>query len=340
MTGEPTHPGLVAVLGASGYIGSSVIAALSAHPDRIRAVARRPSHVSADAHAQTEVVTADLTVRSELAAAVRHATAVVHLVADIDHSAGRSWRVADDGRGERHNLGPVRDLIDVLAERGGPPATVVLAGTTSQVGAHPRLRIDGSELDQPETFYDRQKLAAEQALLAAHAAGVLCAVPLRLPTIYGAGVAGGPSGAGVVAAMIRRAVSGQPLTMWHDGSVVRDLLHVSDVAGAVQAALARPGAVGGRSWLLGSGAGVPLGALFHRISTLTAEITCDRAVPVSTVCPPDYATAEDFRGVEVEAGPFRWATGWRPRMGLDDGLRGAIEQADTQRKFAAAGATS
>jgi len=326
MPAEADGPDVV-VLGASGYIGSAVLATVAARPGWIRAIARRPAAVPIAARADIEVRTADLTDRAALAEAVRGARAVVHLVADINHGTGRSWRVTDDGSGERLNLGPVRDLVDVLSGRAGPPATVVLTGSTTQVGPHDRLRIDGTEPDRPETAYDRQKLAAERLLLAAHRRGELRAVPLRLPTVFGASDAGGPFGAGVVAAMIGRALTGRPLTMWHDGSVVRDLLHVDDVAAAVGAVLARPEAVCGRPWLLGTGTGVPLRDVFVRIAALAAEVTGTLAVPVTAIEPPGHATPEDFRGVEVEAGAFRVATGWRPRIALDEGLRSALRRA-------------
>ena len=74
------------------------------------------------------------------------------------------------------------------------------------------------------TTYDRQKVAAEQFLKQAAADGVVRGISLRLPTVFGHGRTPGSAVRGVVGAMARRALDGRPLTMWHDGTVLRDLV--------------------------------------------------------------------------------------------------------------------
>ncbi len=118
------------------------------------------------------------------------------------------------------------DIVDaVRAEnRAGGPPVALFAGTKTQVGLTEHERIDGTEPDLPRSPYGRQKPAAENVLKDATAEGVLRGVSLRLPTVYGHGPESTTDDRGVVSAMARRAMAGEQLTMWHDGSVRRDLL--------------------------------------------------------------------------------------------------------------------
>lgn len=322
---EPERP-LVAVLGASGFIGSVVTAALAERPIRLRAVGRTRSVVPAGGAADVEIRTADLTVREELADAVAGADAIVHLVARTT-----GWREPGaEAAGERVNVGVLRDLLDVLRERrdpGKPAPVVVYTGSTSQVGVPPRTRLDGTEADLPEIPFDRQKLAAEQLLLAAGAAGVVRGVSLRLPTAFGHSPVTGALDSGVLTFMARRALAGEPITMWHDGTVQRDLLYVRDAASAIVAALDHADALAGRHWLIGTGVGAPLGDVFRTIAALAAERTGTDPVPVVSVEPPGVVSETDLRSVVIDAGAFRARTGWRPAADLNEALRATVEAA-------------
>ena len=311
MTTEPTDRPLVAVLGATGFVGSAVLAALAGRELRLRAVARRRAAVPDGARAQVEVVTADLTDRDALASAVKDADAVIHVLL-----CEGGWRAAAEPGGERVNVGVMRDLLDVIANPDRPPL-VIYAGAASQVGAPPREPLDGSEPDRPGTVYDEQKLAAERLLLAASEAGLVRGVGLRLPTVYGEGTVPGTADRGVVAAMARRALAGQEITLRHDGTVRRDLVHIADIAAAFVAALDHPTELAGRAWRQGAGRGDALGAVFRTVARHAAAYTGAPAVPVVSVRPPAHAPETDFLSVTIDSTPFRSVTGWRPRVSLD-----------------------
>jgi reductase EvaE/reductase VcaE len=239
---------LITVLGASGFIGSAVTRALAQQPIRLRAVARR-QFTPAPGQAETTVVAADLTDRAALADAVAGSDAVVYLLL-----ADGGWRAAETEEAERVNVGVMRDLMDVIGSNNGTPPLVVYGGAASQVGVPPREPLDGSEPDRPATPYDKQKLTAEQILKKATANGQVRGISLRLPTVFGETTAQGANhDRGVVSAMARRALEGQALTIWGDGTVRRDLVHVEDIAAAFTAALANPDSLVGGHWLLGAG---------------------------------------------------------------------------------------
>lgn len=314
---------LIVVLGASGLLGTAVARVLADRPVRLRLVGRRPTGVPPGGRAEVEVRTVDLTGEGALAAAVDGADAVLHLVI---HSAGPgTWRVADgDTAAERINVGLLTSLIEHFRRR--PPArppVVIFAGSMSQAGRAASGRIDGTERDEPLTVYDRQKLAAEQALEAATAQGLVRGITLRLATLFSRGSDPSHLDRGVVAAMARRALAGQPLTMWHDGTVTRDLLCVDDAAAAFAAALDHAGALTGHHWLVGSGQATSIADLFTAIAKAAAAHTGRPPVPVVSVAPAPHSVPSDLVDFVLDPTRFRSVTGWEIQVPLSD----AIEQA-------------
>jgi len=298
---------LVVLLGATGFVGSAVLRELAVRDVRVRAVSRGAASVPEDARAEIEVHTADLTEPGRLAQAIAGADVVIHTIAYIAGST--TWRINEgDSAAERVNVGLVRDLVAV-----------------SQVGPTDKEVLDGSEPDWPQGEYDRQKLAAERVLLDAHAERILRAVSIRLPTVFGYGPRSTARDKGVVSTMVRRALAGEPITMWHDGTVRRDLLYVEDVARALVAAVDHVDALAGRPWLLGSGRGLPLGEVFTTVASLVAERTGKPPVRVVSVPPPEHAEPGDFHNITIDATPFRSVSGWRPKVPLTDALRHTVD---------------
>ncbi|TVL94147.1 NAD(P)-dependent oxidoreductase [Streptomyces sp. SAJ15] len=319
------NPPLITLLGATGFVGSALLRELAGRPVRVRAVSRRPAVVPADARAEIEVRAADLTEPGEMAAAVAGAHIVVH--ATLYSAATATWRVEDgDPAAERVNVGLVRDLVAALADREpGPPPGVLFTGAASQVGPTDKPVLDGSEEDRPAGAYDRQKLAAERLLLAASARGVLRGTSVRLPTVFGYGPHSTARDRGVVSAMARRALAGDPITMWHDGTVRRDLLYIDDLARALAAGVDHLDALTGRHWLLGTGEARPLGPVFEELAALVAWRTGKPPVPVVSVEPPAHSEAGDFSDVIIDPSGFRSATGWSPQTPFSEALRRTVD---------------
>ncbi|WP_237277218.1 NAD-dependent epimerase/dehydratase family protein [Streptomyces caniscabiei] len=307
---DPRGP-LITVVGASGFIGSALVAELARTPVRLRAVARRETHVPAAPRAAVEVRRADLARPEEVGAAVEGADAVVHLAAHI--GGARSWRAADE-RSQRVNVGLLHDVVEALRDRTGLAPAVILASTLQA----------GAEVAR-QGAYARQKSAAEEVLLRAASEKVVRGVVLRLPTVYGRSPLTGWAGRGVVASVAGQAVAGEPVTMWHDGTVGRDLLHVEDAARAFAAALGHVERLDGGTWSVGTGRAEPLGEVFSAIAGLVAEKTGRPPVPVVSSEPPDHAEAGDFESVAGAPSAFRAVTGWSPLVPLRAGLGGVVE---------------
>lgn len=317
MTG-PTSDKMITVLGASGLLGTAVSRQLAGRPGRLRLVGRRPVALPERPVADIEARAVDLTDPGAVAEAVAGSDAVVHLVA---HTAGPgTWRVAaTDAVAERVNLGLVLDVLDAVREgRTAPCPALLFAGSISQAA---RLSPEpGGAADEPPTAYDRQKLAAERAIEAATAEGLVRGSTLRLSTLYSQGTDNPDLDRGVVAGMTRRAFDGEPLTLWHGGRAMRDFLGVDEAAAAFTAALDAPEAVSGRNWEIGTGERTSVAELFALIAETVARYTGCAPVPVEDTTPAEFAMPTDQIDLVVGSTGFRDATGWRPRVGLREGV--------------------
>ncbi|MGW0809541.1 NAD-dependent epimerase/dehydratase [Nonomuraea sp. NPDC002799] len=320
---------LITVLGASGLLGTAITRELAARPVRLRLVGRRPVVVPPRPHAEVEVRALDLTAGDAVAAAAQGADVVIHLVAHMGKAS--TWRAAAaDPTAERVNLGLVHDLVHaVRAQRRARPPVVLFAGSVSQAGRSASARLDGSEPDEPLTAYDRHKLAAERAVAAATAEGLIKGSTLRLATLYSRGTDPVALDRGVVSVMMRRAFAGQPLTMWHDGSTKRDLLCVDDAASAFVTALDQAEVVAGGHWVIGTGQATSVADLFALIAKVVATRSGRPPAPVVSVPPADHSMPTDVLDFVAEPAAFHRATGWTPRVPLLEGLEAAAEAHET-----------
>ena len=291
------------VLGGSGFVGSAVAARLVECGAGVRVVARHPGTPAFPA----EIVAADLTRPGAVAKAVAGADVVLPLVL---YTGGGTWRAADERATDAAKVN-----VDIIAEAAATGTPVVSAGSTSQVGPLAPEVITGAEADAPATEYDRQKAMAEAAVLA------IGGVSLRLPVVFGP-----PArlDRGVVSAMARRALAGEPLTVWGSGGMLRDVVHVSDVAAAFAAAVGAVDRLAGRHWLIGSGRGVSVVELFTLIAAAVAEQTGRPPVPVVSVPPPAHASPMDLRGLVADPSAFTAVTGWRPTMPLAEAVSSTV----------------
>lgn len=314
--------GRIVVLGASGFVGSAVAELFAKRAVDLRLVSRGPVPLPAESTARVHALTGDLTDPAFMLRAVSGADLILHLVCHRT-STGR-WQVeAGDVRAEEINIGTVRVLLAALRHGSAPGSArsapaVIFAGSTSQAGPTLRRPIDGTGADRPETLYDKQKLTAERLLVSATAAGLVRGVSVRLTTVYGPSAFARDHG--VVSTLTREALAGAPLTLWTDGSVKRDLMYVDDAARAFEAAADHVDSLYGRYFPVGSGSPVRIDGLFDRVAHQVAQETGRPPVPIIRRDPSAHASSGERTSAVIDPSAFASATGWSPRVGLEEGL--------------------
>lgn len=174
----------VLVTGASGFVGTHMVAALAARGYEVVATSRRrPAYLDRPPFAAVRFVPADLADEAALARALEGVTAVFHIGALFDFFAPYEdlYRVNVEGT----------DRLARLARRAGVQRFVNFSsGAIYGIGYGNKLV---TELDTPvpSDRYSRSKWTAEQTLFTHHNQDGLLIVNLRLGAIYGPGSAYG-----------------------------------------------------------------------------------------------------------------------------------------------------
>lgn len=212
---------LVALTGATGFIGRHLLRELPRRGFRVQVLLRRPTEIPDGASA---AIIGDLAAPQNMAAALRGVDAVVHS-AGLAHAM--SGRPEDDYRVLNTEA---TVALGRAAERAGVKRFVFLSSIRAQSGPCAAGTLTEDLAPQPTDAYGRSKLAAEDGL----AALGLDWVALRPVLVYGPGVKGN------MAALMRLAATPLPLPL---GGLAarRSLLAVENLAAAVDTVLRAPG---------------------------------------------------------------------------------------------------
>jgi UDP-glucose 4-epimerase len=219
MTDSIKQP-IVALTGATGFIGQHLLRELPKRGYRLRVLLRRPGTVPIDC---ASAVVGDLARPQNMAEALADTDAVIHS-AGIAHAM--SGVPEDDYRAlnTESTIGLAR-----AAQRAGVRRFIFLSSIRAQCGPTAEKVQTEDMPPQPTDAYGRSKLAAEQGLSGLD----LDWVALRPVVVYGPGVKGN------VAQLMRLARSPFPLPL-AGLTAPRSLLAVDNLVGAIACVLAIP----------------------------------------------------------------------------------------------------
>jgi nucleoside-diphosphate-sugar epimerase len=216
-----TEQRLIALTGATGFIGQRLLAALPLRGFRVRVLLRRPTELTLDC---ASAVIGDLARPQNMAAALADVDTVIHS-AGIAHAM--TGTPADDYRilNTEATIALAR-----AAERAHVRRFVFLSSIRAQAGASADGIVTEDRPPRPTDDYGRSKLAAEHGL----AELGMDWVALRPVVVYGPGVKGN------VAALIDLARTPWPLPL---GGLAakRSLLALDNLVDAVEAVIRAPG---------------------------------------------------------------------------------------------------
>ncbi|WP_311275367.1 NAD-dependent epimerase/dehydratase family protein [Methylobacterium sp. WCS2018Hpa-22] len=215
---------VIALTGATGFIGRHLLRSLANQGYRVRVLLRRPVELPPGA---SGAVVGDLSRPMNMAAALSGVGAIVHS-AGLAHAM--SGTPEDDYRSS--NIEATRRLAEAAAKaRVG--RFVFLSSIRAQTGISAAGTVTEDNHPNPTDAYGRSKLAAEEAL----AEIGIDWVALRPVLVYGAGVKGN------MAALLRLARTPYPLPL---ASLTgrRSLISVENLSAAIVTVLRHEGSLG------------------------------------------------------------------------------------------------
>lgn len=308
----PAEAGLrVLVTGGLGYVGRAVAGRLVEAGHRVTVLAREPVDEAADAPEGAAVAAGDVTDADAVWALVQAGRfdAVCHLAALVRVRESfqeplRYWDVNLNG-----TLHLLRALADVT-EHTGRPARLVFASSGSVYGHTDGRPVAENHPAAPTNPYGAAKLAAERLIGDQARTGALGAITLRM--FSAAGAAGGrpdPDDSRILPKTLAVAAGRFPhVEVNGDGSAVRDLAHVADVADAWLLALeaATPGEH--RIYNAGTGVGTSIREIIATVERVTGR----------TVGVMHRPAANEAKALLADTTRSRGELGWIPaRSGIE-----------------------
>jgi UDP-glucose 4-epimerase len=290
------------VLGGNGFIGVHLVERLAEDGRPVRVYDRSPSRFRAIPRG-VEYVEGELGNHGLVREAVEGAEVVYHFVSTTLPKTSNDDPIYD----VRSNLVDTLQLLEACVEAG--VRKVVFASSGGTVYGSPETTpIPEEHPTNPITSYGIVKLAVEKYLGLFHHLHGLDYAALRISNPYGPYQ--DPAGQqGAISVFLNRLYSGQTISIWGDGEVVRDYLYVSDLVDAL--VLAAAGQTRDKVLNVGSGRGVSLNELVGIISGVVGERPTVEYLPARPLDVP--VSVLGIRRAREELG-------WAPETELEEGI--------------------
>jgi UDP-glucose 4-epimerase len=198
-----------------------------------------------------------------------------------------------------------------------PSVKVVFAGTRQQYGKPDYLPIDEKHLMHPTDVNGINKMAGEWYHILYNNVYGIKATSLRLTNTYGPRQYVKDARMGFIGWFIRKAVLGEEITIYGDGSQIRDFNYVDDVVDALLRAGASDEA-NGNVFNLG---GEPISHL--ELTKLLVQVAGSGSYSLIP-WPPDRKII-DIGDVYSSYDKIERTLGWRPTVSLEEGLRRTLD---------------
>jgi UDP-glucose 4-epimerase len=307
------------VTGGLGFVGSNLALALAEGGADVTVVDRRvPSHGANDrnldgAERPIHVIEADVGDESAVRDAAARAEVIFNLAGQVSHVESMAHPLFDLETNTRSQLA----FLEILRSVGSEAA--VIYTSTRQIFGHPRyLPVDEDHPVSPVDVNGITKWAAEQLHLLYTELYGIRASAVRLTNVYGPRQRLAGDLQGFLPIFVRRALSGEPITVFGDGSQERDCLYVDDVVECLLLAARSPEATG-EVFNVGNDERLSLRQI--------AEAIVDAAGsgPVESVPWPPDRDAIDIGSYYGDSSKAKRMLGWEPRTPFADGIRRTIE---------------
>jgi UDP-glucose 4-epimerase len=321
-SGASAH-GRVVVLGGLGFMGSHICRELVARGYRVRIFDRLYAlrTLVEDIEGRVEIVEGDMALTDDVLNVLRDADTVIHLVHTTVPGSSMKDPAYDLSSNVIASVGWLSRLDETRVRR------ILYISSGGTVYGLPQTNpIDEHHPTDPISSYGITKLTIEKYVsMYASMFGIDYCL-LRPSNVYGPGQRL-HIGQGVIGVLADHALRGASMEVWGTGESLRDYLYVEDLVRALMSLVAYTGTH--RIFNISSGAG-------HSVLDIIS-ILRDRLGLAPEV------THKPARGFDVPANVLdssrlHTETGWRPTIGLEDGITRTVEWLRTlQNRDAGAG---
>lgn len=305
----------ILVTGSSGYLANNLISFLTDIECKITRVSQTGAILSLiEGQCNITDIITDIEDERTWQQILPDVDIIMHFAAQTNTAEADANPIED----RNHNVLPLLTLLECCRKFGHKPL-VLLASTVSIFGLPEKMPVDESFPDQPLSMYEVHKLHCEQYLNYYCYHGYIKGATLRLANVYGPGVQASLANRGIINVMIKKAISGEPLTIYDKGEFYRDYVYIDDVSRAFLIAGLQPDKINGKHFIIANGKAHNLNQAAELIVT-EVEQHLNRSITVEYINLPVSASVLDTRNFQGNISAFSQATGWKPEINFKQGI--------------------
>lgn len=293
------------IFGGGGFIGSAIAdrLLLDGHSVRIFERPRVEPFRKFKASEQVEWITGDFLSTHDVSNAIYGTDVVLHLVSTTLPKNSNDDPIYD----VQSNVVGTLQLLNAMVTHNIRKIIFISSGGTIY-GIPKYLPIDESHPTDPLVSHGITKLSIEKYLHLFERMHGIRAITLRVANPYGERQRI-ETAQGAVGVFLQRALTGQPIEIWGDGSVTRDFIHISDVAEAFLLAVGYSGSK--NVFNIGSGSGISLNELIAMLEDVLGKPLERRYSPARPFDVPVSVLSNDLARVELH---------WAPSTSMREGI--------------------
>ena len=287
----------ILLVGGSGFIGRALAASFAAEGREVHVLSRRPTF---DLPPGVKAHVGDQGDKAVLNRLLARCAQVIHL-ASATTPGDSVWSPSAEAEA---SLLPALRFLECLQDF--PESRVIFVSTGGALYGNADSANEAT-IPAPGSYHGAGKLALEvffSVLGQRRPAGLTI---LRPSNIYGPGQ-GLRAGFGIIRTLLERARDGGKVTIWGDGSSVRDYLYIDDMVAACRLALAGSSGV----YNIGSAVGTSLNELIEKVQRITGRML---------LVERRSARASDVTRIVLDTTRAREMLSWEPSVELHEGLR-------------------
>ena len=314
--------GTTLITGGAGFIGSHLAEHFLSQGKRVLVVDDLSSgaldNLPDERHQQNLTIVVDSVLNeAALRPLIKQADRVFHLAAVV----GVKQIVSDPARVIQTNVFGTAAVLRACVERGCP---VLLASSSEVYGKSDRVPFqEAADVVLGPTTKSRWSYACSKAMgeFLGQAQFNKHGLPVVIARLFNTAGARQTGQYGmVIPRFVDQALSGQPITVYGDGSQTRCFCHVADIVSALVKLLETPEAYG-EVINLGGDSPLTILELAERVKALTGSSSAIQHIPFEEAYEAGF---EDLQIRKPDLSKARALIGFRPRAGLHEILKDAI----------------